>query len=175
LKILPLASKSEFIEELAELHHAEWSHLNSSFTLKKRIEAIRDAARFRGIPSVFIAMLEDQLVGSAAIVENDMSSKSELSPWLAAVYVKEDFRRQGIAKKLITRCIQEAVQSNVGILYLYTEFAAKYYEKLGWSHLESCEYKGVFVDVMSKQWTTTSHAAVNQPLSEALYDIKDTK
>ncbi len=151
MEILSLASKPEYIEELAELHHAEWNHLSTSITLKNRIDAIRDAARFRGIPSVFIALLEDQLLGSAAILENDMGSKPELSPWLAAVYVREDFRRQGIAKKLITRCIQEAARSNVGGLYLYTEFAAKYYEKLGWSHTERCEYKGVVVDVMYKQ------------------------
>ena len=139
---------------MAELHHAEWNHLSTSFTLKNRIDAIRDSARFRGIPSVFIALLEDQLVGSSAILENDMCSKPELSPWLAAVYVREDFRRQGIAKKLITRCIQEAVQSNVCVLYLYTEFAAKYYEKLGWSLMERCEYKGVIVDVMCKHITS---------------------
>ena len=40
MKIIPLADKKEFIAELAELHHAEWKHLNPSLTLEGRAEAI---------------------------------------------------------------------------------------------------------------------------------------
>ncbi len=151
MKIFTLASKPEFIEELARLHHAEWHHLSSATTLTRRVAAIRDAARFNGIPSIFIALLENQLAGSAAIVKSDMVSKPELSPWLAAVYVKQEYRRQGIANKLIARCVKEAEHLSVGDLYLFTELASKYYEKLGWRYLERCEYRGAVVDVMHKQ------------------------
>ena len=151
MEIVPLADKKEFIAELAELHHAEWKHLNSSLTLEGRAEAIAKAAGREGIPSIFIALSEGQFVGSAALVQNDMDTKPDLSPWLAAVYVKEAFRHQGIATKLIARCEAEAVRSNADTWYLYTEFTSKLYEKLGWRHLERCEYKGVTVDVMCKQ------------------------
>ncbi|AQT60065.1 GNAT family N-acetyltransferase [Cellvibrio sp. PSBB023] len=151
MEIVPLADKKEFIAELAELHHAEWKHLNPSLTLDGRAEAIANAAGREGIPSIFIAISGNQLVGSAALVKNDMDSKPDLSPWLAAVYVKEGFRHQGIATELIIRCEDEAVRSNISTWYLYTEFASKLYEKLGWRHMERCEYKGVTVDVMCKQ------------------------
>lgn len=151
MEIVPLADHREFIAELAELHHAEWTHFNPLLTLEGRAEAISSAAGQEGIPSIFIALSGDQLVGSAALVKNDMHSRLDLSPWLAAVYVKEDFRHQGVASKLIARCEDEAARSNVSTLYLYTEFAAKLYEKLGWRHIDRCEYKGVMVDIMCKQ------------------------
>jgi len=151
VEILPLADKKEFIAELAELHHAEWQHLNPSLTLEGRAEAIAKAAGRGGIPSIFIATSGSQLIGSAALVQNDMDTKLDLSPWLAAVYVKEGFRHQGIATKLIARCEDEAVRSNANVWYLYTEFASKLYENLGWCHLERCEYRGETVDVMWKQ------------------------
>lgn len=151
MEIVPLADKKEFIAELAELHHAEWKHLNPSLTLEGRTEAIVKAAGREGIPSIFIAISESKLVGSAALVQNDMDTKPDLSPWLAAVYVKETFRHQGLATELIARCQAEAACSNANAWYLYTEFASKFYEKLGWLHLERCEYKGVTVDVMCKQ------------------------
>lgn len=151
MEIVPLADKKEFIAELAELHHAEWKHLNPSLTLDVRAEAIANAAGREGIPSIFIAISGNQLVGSAALVKNDMDSKPDLSPWLAAVYVKEGFRHQGIATELIIRCEDEAVRSNISTWYLYTEVASKLYEKLSWRHMERCEYKGVTVDVMCKQ------------------------
>ena len=151
MEIISLAEKKEFVSELAELHHAEWRHLSPSLTLQKRVEAIENAAGRDGIPKIFIATSGSQLIGSAALVQQDMDSKPDLSPWLAAVYVKEGFRHQGIATALIARCENEAVQSKANTWYLYTEFASKLYEKLGWRHMEYCEYKGVTVNVMSKQ------------------------
>lgn len=151
MEIVPLADKREFIAELAELHHAEWKHLNPSLTLEGRAKAIADAAGREGIPSIFIAISGSQLVGSAALVQNDMDTKPDLSPWLASVYVKQSFRHQGIATELITRCEDEAARSNANVWYLYTEFASRLYEKLGWRHMERCEYKGVTADVMCKQ------------------------
>lgn len=150
MKIVPLADNKEFIWELAELHHAEWEHLSPSLTLQMRAEAIAKAAEREGIPSVFVATVGDELVGSAALIERDMDTRQDLSPWLAAVYVKAGFRRRGIATKLITRCEAEAAQSGADTLYLYTEFASKLYTKLGWRLMERCEYKGVTVSVMSK-------------------------
>ncbi len=151
MEIVPLADKKEFIAELAELHHSEWKHLNPSLTLEGRIEAISKAAGREGIPSIFVAVSGSQLIGSAALVQNDMDTRPDLSPWLAAVYVKESFRHYGIATELIARCEAEAALSNADTWYLYTEFASKLYEKLGWRYLERCEYKGVTVDVMCKQ------------------------
>ncbi|MFN2327466.1 MAG: GNAT family N-acetyltransferase [Chromatocurvus sp.] len=139
MEISPLADHQNFINELAELHHIEWGHLHRSFTLEKRIEAISQAAGREGIPSVFIAASEGQLIGSAALVHQDMTTRPDLSPWLAAVYVKKDFRHQGIASELIARCENEAVRAGAGAWYLYTEFASGLYEKLGWQPMEHCK------------------------------------
>lgn len=46
----------------AELHPAEWRHLNPSLTLEGRAGAIADAAGREGVPSIFIAMSGSQLV-----------------------------------------------------------------------------------------------------------------
>jgi len=118
VEILPLADKKEFIAELAELHHAEWKHLNPSLTLEGRAEAIVEAAGREGIPSIFVAVSGNQLVGSAALVQNDMDTKPDLTPWLAAVYVKEAFRHQGVGTDLIARCETEAARSNANAWYL---------------------------------------------------------
>jgi|TARA_R100001143_G_scaffold63527_2_gene71383 GNAT superfamily N-acetyltransferase len=84
-------------------------------------------------------------------LSRDVAILSHDAPWLAAIYVKDGFRRQGIATQLIARCENEAIRSNAKAWYLYTEFASSLYEKLGWRHMERCEYKGATVDVMSKR------------------------
>lgn len=154
MEIIPLAGHEAFIPELAELHHTEWSHLNPSLSVEMRAEAISNAAGRKGIPSIFIATSGSTLIGSAALVLQDMDTKPDLTPWLAAVYIKEHFRHQGVATKLIAQCEREALRARVDTLYLYTEYAHKFYKKLGWCSMERCEYKGVIVNVMCKKIAT---------------------
>ncbi|MGM0824993.1 MAG: GNAT family N-acetyltransferase [Pseudomonadota bacterium] len=155
MKIFPLADKKEFIPELAELHHAEWKHFNPSLSMEERVAAIAEAAGREGVPSIFIATSGRELVGSAALVQQDMATRTDLSPWLAAVYVKEGFRHQGVATRLIARCEREAAHAKAHTWYLYTEFASGLYERLGWRHMERCDYRGVTVNVMYKQIAIT--------------------
>ncbi len=151
MEIIPLADREDFVWEIANLHDAEWNHLDPSLSLNKRVESIMNTLGRNGIPSFFVAVMEDQFVGSAALVQNDLESRPHLSPWLAAVYVRDEYRNRGIATKLIARCENEAVQSGFDTLYLSTERACLLYEKLGWANIEQCDCNGVMLNIMSKK------------------------
>ena len=141
-----------FLEEIAELHQEEWGHLDRSITLERRINMLEKTANQRGIPSIYIALESDEFIGSAALVEQDMSTHHpELSPWLAAVFVKSAWRRQGIASRLVRFCEDKAIEEKVEKLYLFTELASRLYSTLGWQVLESCNFNGVRVHVMYKE------------------------
>lgn len=150
MKIVPLADHMTYIDEIAQLHQAEWAHMDRSLTLERRRKALTEAAGQESIPSIYIAVDNYELIGSAAIVEQDLDTHLELGPWISAVFVKEHWRTQGIATKLIERCENEAKKSGAKRLYLSTELASGLYEKLGWHTIEICMYKGVTVHVMCK-------------------------
>ncbi len=152
MKIEPLSDHKNLISEIAELHQAEWVHFDPDFTIDKRKTAIKNAARHEGIPSIFVAIENTEFCGSAALVEQDLETHPELSPWLSAVFVKERWRGRGVAKSLVQYCECEAKKAGVQKLYLSTEFASKLYESLGWQTIERCLYKGVQVDVMCKEF-----------------------
>ena len=152
MKFALLADNMHFLKELAELHQEEWGHLDRSFTLERRTKALKDAANEEGIPAIYIAYEEKELIGSAGIVQHYMKDyHPELSPWLAAVFVKIKWRRKGIASLLVKYCEEKAVKENIKKLYLYTEFAENLYSKIGWNISEKCKYKGVQVSVMYKE------------------------
>jgi N-acetylglutamate synthase-like GNAT family acetyltransferase len=92
------------------------------------------------------------LIGSAALVLEDMRTRKDLSPWLASVFVKPEFRKSGIATVLVSHIEDEATRLGVEKLFLYTEHARGLYLKLGWSDIEQCEYQGVNVGIMFKQF-----------------------
>ena len=139
-----------FVDEIAQLHQAEWSHLSSLPTVDARKTALTNAAGREGVPSIYIAYKNNELIGSAALIEHDLDTHPELTPWLAAVFVKEKWRGSGVATLLVDRCEMEAKRIGVKTLYLSTEFATKLYAKLGWEIIERCQYKGAELDVMCK-------------------------
>lgn len=152
MKISPLVEHMNFLGEIAKLHHAEWGHLNPSNKLENRIASLEKLARREGIPVIYIAHADNKFIGSAALVEQDMPTlHPELSPWLAAVFVKEQWRGQGIATRLVKHCEAQAIAAGIEKLFLFTESASELYKALGWQEFESCTYKGAQVQVMYKE------------------------
>ncbi len=79
-----------------------------------------------------------------------MTTKAELSPWLAGVYVKEEFRKQGIGKKLVAGIEKLAKKLSFKSLYLYTPDKETFYNALEWKTIERIEYKNTKVVIMKK-------------------------
>lgn len=145
-----LADREELIPELAALHLAEWGHLRPGQTLQDRINALKGCLGKVEIPSTVVATQDDVLLGSALLVEHDMSTRKELSPWLAGVFVKPEFRNSGVATGLVRRIESEAASAGVRTLYLYTDKESGFYARRGWSVHEACDYRGIAVTIMSK-------------------------
>ena len=150
MNIAPLSRHMTFVDEIACLHQAEWAHLSSLLTAEARKNALKNAAGTEGIPSIYVAYKVNEFIGSAALIEHDLDTHCELGPWLAAVFVKEKWRGNGVASSLIGHCENEAKRMGVKTLYLSTQFATQLYVGLGWGTIERCQYKGVELDVMCK-------------------------
>jgi N-acetylglutamate synthase-like GNAT family acetyltransferase len=99
------------------------------------------------VPSTFIAKTTE-LLGSAAIVENDMDTKPELTPWLASVFVAPEYRNQGIGSQLVKHVMQKAKQAGIKAIYLFTPDQTIFYQKLGWEVISTEEYREHSVTVM---------------------------
>jgi GNAT superfamily N-acetyltransferase len=97
-----------------------------------------------------------QPVGCASLVEHDMLTRPELSPWLAGVFVPREHRRRGIGAALVERVVQEARSLGVQRLYLYTPGFGALYLRLGWSVLERTFYRELWgnTEVTIMEFTT---------------------
>lgn len=150
-QIVFLADQPHHAEALAGLHDAEWGHLVPQISVETRAKRLVEASGQSTIPTVLIAVDGPTLIGSAALVGQDMDDRPHLSPWLAAVYVRPEYRRQGLASRLVSRAEHEAAALGVEMLYLFTEHEERFYGKRGWGLLERADYHGTSVSVMSKQ------------------------
>ena len=136
-----LADRRDFIPTLARWLHAEWGHCRPNETVDDRAVRLERTCGHRQIPTTFVALASDQLLGCASLVEHDMVTRPKLSPWLAGVFVAPEHRRRGIGAALVERVVQEARALDVPRLYLYTPGDGTLYVRLGWSILEHTLYR----------------------------------
>lgn len=148
LKIFNLKDAPQHLEMLAQWHHEQWSNLNPGETLEQRILRMQPYLHYGLIPTTFIAV-EDQLLGSAALVENDMETKPQLSPWLASVFVAPPYRHKGIGSQLVSYAMSQAKSGGIRTLYLFTPDMEKFYYKLGWRLISHEKYQGHDVSIMA--------------------------
>ena len=148
LQIVYLGDCPEYIPLLAAWHHAQWGYLSPATTLEQRIKRLRDNTGKRVIPTTFVALAGGEPAGSASLVNLDMSTRQQLSPWLASVYVNPDYRNQGIGSALVNRVVAEARAIAIPTLYLYTPDKMEFYARLGWQETETLDYRGFRMTVM---------------------------
>ncbi|RVU84702.1 N-acetyltransferase [Leucothrix sargassi] len=149
MKILNLREEPEHLDQLAEWHHREWSYLNPKGSIEKRKKKMLSYLSEGLVPSTFIAKEGDTLLGSAAIVESDMDTHPEYSPWLASVYVAPESRCGGVGTALVKHVMQQAAQNGVKKLFLFTPSKEDFYKSIGWKRESTEMYRGVLVTVMS--------------------------
>jgi GNAT superfamily N-acetyltransferase len=150
MRIESIAAHPEPIETMARWQFGEWGHLEPGDSLEARIAYLRRQATNPGrIPMTFVALDDDEPLGSASAVEHDMSTHPELTPWLASVYVKPEARGRGVASALVQRVMQEVAALGTMRLYLYTESARGLYEKLGWHAIGEEWFEGADVTIMA--------------------------
>jgi GNAT superfamily N-acetyltransferase len=144
-----LSARPRFVARLAALHHAQWSRLLPGWTPE---DAGRELAEHTGgdrIPTTRVALVDGELAGSVSLLANDDERIRRWTPWLASLLVLPEFRGRGLGAALVREAVSTAARLGVGRLYLYTDDAAAFYERLGWSHVERCDFGGTPVDVMS--------------------------
>lgn len=151
-----LSDRPEFLSTLAQWHHQDWSALRPGDSVEARVGRLQGWSGREGIPLTVIALSDDELLGSASLIEHDMDDRLELTPWLAGVFVARAHRRKGIGAALVRRIMDEAMALQVSKLYLYTVDSTAFYRSLGWSLGEKARYRGKEVSIMS--FTTLASA-----------------
>lgn len=87
------------------------------------------------LPQWFLAVAgENTIAGGAGLITNDFISRMDLSPWLCALYVEEEFRRQGLAGQLILSAAECAGKLGFPALYCCTDHTG-FYERYGFSFI----------------------------------------
>ncbi|WP_447893902.1 GNAT family N-acetyltransferase [Vreelandella sp. GE22] len=127
--------------------------LHPERTFAEALEETRQECGKCGVPSLFVALKSGVAVGTASLIADDVTSRPELTPWLASVYVLPEWRGRGIASRLVQRVEREARENAIARFYLYTPDQQALYQRLGWQEIERIAYAGEKVTIMTRPLT----------------------
>lgn len=134
--VLELAQLSECPEHLPVvgtwIYNEWWSRAHDSpevVLALLRTHDLRDR-----VPLTVVALLDGTPVGSCSVIENDCVHRPEYAPWVAAVYVRPEHRRRGIASAILQEAAAIAARTGVHGLYIdCLATTAPVYERNGWA------------------------------------------
>ncbi len=91
----------------------------------------------RGLPFCLVAHDDDKYVGSVLGLVTDLDERPELSPWVGALWVEPEFRRQGVAAALVRAALAEILSLGNEVAFLCaTAEKREMYQNQGWRLIE---------------------------------------
>ena len=87
----------------------------------------------------YLCLSGDRIAGGLGVIDNDFHARKDLTPNICAVYTEPEFRRRGIAGKLLNMAVEELRAAGVAPVYLVTDHTG-FYERYGWEFL--CPVQG---------------------------------
>lgn len=123
----------QYVDVIAALQFAEWSHLYPQWTLADAKAELMQEPNASGIPCSWFALYENNVVGAVMLVpDGEVENDSIDGPWVAGLVVVESMRSQGIGRALMNFVEQQAQQLALPRLRLVTPKSAEWYERMGW-------------------------------------------
>ncbi|MFS4448540.1 GNAT family N-acetyltransferase [Maribacter sp. 2307UL18-2] len=131
MKIELIHMGNALLEKAIEYFWKQWGNESNFDFYKNCIE--NSVSNDISIPKFYVMLDDEKIIGSYALLLNDLISRQDLCPWFACLFVDENYRNQGLATKVIQHGCDESRKRGFDSLYLSTDIN-DFYEKKGWHY-----------------------------------------
>lgn len=131
MEIVELKVRNNLFEKAIQVFWKEWGNEdNYKFYEDAMVHSCKTES---DIPRFYVAVEEGDIIGTYALLRNDLNSRQDLCPWLACLFVDEEHRGSEKGSKLLQHGLKEAAKKGYDTLYLTSDLEG-YYEKYGWKN-----------------------------------------
>ena len=113
---------------------AQWFHEKWGVPTVAYLECMENYLSGNTENGWYLCLDGEKIVGGMGVIENDFHERKDLSPNVCAVFTESDYRKQGIAGKLLDMTVEDMRSKGVTPLYLVTDHTG-FYERYGWEFL----------------------------------------
>ena len=131
MKIQPLYAAPQHAEQVIDWL---WQAFGDGLPREFFASVVTHSQTPGALPLTFIATEGEQLLGTVGLWRCDLITRQDLYPWLAALYVDDAARGQGLAGKLQQHVQKHAAESGYRELHLWSA-CRDFYERYGWHYI----------------------------------------
>jgi len=136
-----LAQYPTYVDQISAWFFEEWGDGVEGRTIGQFSDVLIERMNIDKLPVAFVALASDELIGTASLICNEISSLPRYKHWLASVFVDPGQRRQGWGTKIVRAAVQIAPDYGIDKLFLYTRSHIDFYQQLGWEYVETLQYR----------------------------------
>lgn len=113
---------------------AQWFHSKWGVPTQAYLDCMNDYLDGKTEYGWYLCLDGEKIAGGLGVIENDFHPRRDLTPNICAVYTEEDYRRNGIAGRLLNMAVEDLRSKGVSPVYLLTNHTG-FYERYGWEYL----------------------------------------
>jgi GNAT superfamily N-acetyltransferase len=132
LEIYELSQRMDLYEDAVQVFWRNWGSQNNFNFYHDCI--MHSCGSHNDLPKFYIAVQNNAIAATYALLRNDLISRQDLFPWLACLYIVPELRGNKFGSLLLQHAMKETAKSGFENLYLCTDLDG-YYEKYNWSFL----------------------------------------
>lgn len=137
IEIVEVSQRTDLIDDAIEYFWNKWGNSKNYNFYKDSIINSLDPSI--DLSKFYISLQGDSIIGSYALLRNDLISRQDLVPWFACLYINPEVRGQKVGALLLNHAVDQARQKGYERLYLSTALE-NFYEKYGWEYVDQGYY-----------------------------------
>lgn len=147
-KTIKIGKDKKLMQKAARWFHQKWGVPEEAYLESMQLSAAHDGDGLCGnkiswkmpqsnlvnVPRWYVVLDGQDIIAGAGVIENDFHERKDLTPNVCALYVEEEYRKQGIAGRMLKTICDDFYEAGIKTLYLVTEHT-DFYERYGWEFL----------------------------------------
>lgn len=138
IALVNLQDAPQFADACAAWSYGEWGCHIQKRSLADVIARYRNTAQKGSqLPQTWVAVWDGKPVGMISLKDDDHPHHTDLTPWVASVFVHPFFRGYGLSSRLLDAACDGARAMGYKHIYLYTSTSEALYAKNGWQKIRN--------------------------------------
>lgn len=132
IELLSVREHPQLAGEMIAFFQRHWASPDSMRVYEDCIRACLHSES--PLPQWYTLWQDGRIIAGAGLITNDFISRMDLWPWLAALYVEEEYRGNALGSVLLRHVRRQAALLGFDRVYLATDHIG-YYEKYGFEYI----------------------------------------
>ncbi len=141
---ITLREKPEIMQAVAEWFHSKWRIPTEAY-----LACMSDYLHGKTDLGWYLCLDGEKIISGLGVIENDFHERPDFTPNICAVYTEEEYRRQGIAGRMLNMAVEDLRNKGISPVYLLTDHTG-FYERYGWEFL--CMVQGDGEEQLSRMY-----------------------